>query len=603
MSIDDFTNLYPMKKTHKITIKSILDLETGEEIESIKFFNQSLYKIFQLRSEIESDIQNGRKRYVCYFCKQHIKIRGKRGGVQTFHFAHLKDSKDCPIKTDSKYSKEEILRMKYNGAKESEPHNRLKGQIEYFLKENERTKGEIEQVLLETIKKDEMIPLVWKKPDVSAVHLGKKLVFELQLSTTFLSVIVSRQDFYKRNRNFIFWIFNEFEIEKEKRRFMQSDIFYTNNQNAFEFNSKTLELSKIEQDLVLCCYYQHPYRDNYELKYNWSKEYVKLSDLTFDFTNYKAYYFDVATVQAKIQKEINLDVENRRREDEQIKLEEEQRRRSYERELNLSKWGRDWKFFFTKEEYFYNNKELIIADTLIKRNGIEIVILLQNKSISKQEISMIDNFFYMNDKKVIWLLNGENLGLRVDSKPNRRKIWKNYPRKEKRLFGYKNEKQYYFETCYINDYVYKLVKRQGNYLAIVNRQEKIYGDKRKRILEAENYEQHLKNINKLKKLYPTLNVEEDRQIVTETIQVTTGRKTVKIERCSYEDIPVYAEIYVNNFKEEWVTDSYENNIKWSRGFEGTASQCFVDFEQDGLYHVQSKKYFSKDRFLEKYRNF
>jgi len=120
----------------KRTIESILDMKKGIIIDSEEFFSKSEDVIFKFRTQIEIDIQNKVKRFICLYCKQNVKIRGGRSKKTILHFAHLKDSNDCPIKTDNKYSKEQIERIKYNGAKESELHITLKNKIAYHLNLN-----------------------------------------------------------------------------------------------------------------------------------------------------------------------------------------------------------------------------------------------------------------------------------------------------------------------------------------------------------------------------------------------------------------------------------------------------------------------------------
>ncbi|MEG9134434.1 DUF6035 family protein, partial [Acinetobacter baumannii] len=51
----------------------------------------------------------------------------------------------------------------------------------------------------------------WRKPDVSALYLNKLIVFEGQLSTTFLNVIIDRKVFYQDNNACLIWIFDRFK--------------------------------------------------------------------------------------------------------------------------------------------------------------------------------------------------------------------------------------------------------------------------------------------------------------------------------------------------------------------------------------------------------
>ncbi len=286
------------------TISSILDLKTGNEIKSEIFFKKGIDEIFQFRYDFESAIREQNSRFVCYYCKQPVKIRGKRDSKVIMHFAHLRDSDECPIKTGNKYSKEEIQRIKYNGAKESKLHFNLKIGLAGFLKRNKEYKKGVEEVNIESVMKDQAIPKTWKKPDVSSIYKGKSVVFELQLSTTFLSVINSRQEFYKENETYILWVFSTFDTDDDKRKFTQSDIFYNNNYNDFEFNQEAIELSKKENDLVLKCYYKKLYIEDLSIIDEWDECMVKLQDLTFDNENYSVYYYNYLAEQERLKEEL-----------------------------------------------------------------------------------------------------------------------------------------------------------------------------------------------------------------------------------------------------------------------------------------------------------
>lgn len=63
--------------------------------------------------------------------------------------------------------------------------------------------------------------------------------FELQISTTFIQVIVDRENFYKENNTYIMWIFLEFDCEQ----FTQLDISYANKSNTFVFDEEARNLS------------------------------------------------------------------------------------------------------------------------------------------------------------------------------------------------------------------------------------------------------------------------------------------------------------------------------------------------------------------------
>lgn len=138
----------------------------------------------------------GNARFICPECKQPVKINGhklQRGRV--CYFAHFKDSDDCPYKTGTNRTKEEIERLKYSLVQESERHKRLKAVIASAL-EGEKSKSMgVGKVECEKRINSEIPYLKWRRPDIYAEYNGRKYVFELQLSTTFVSVIVDRDIF------------------------------------------------------------------------------------------------------------------------------------------------------------------------------------------------------------------------------------------------------------------------------------------------------------------------------------------------------------------------------------------------------------------------
>ncbi|MCK5741202.1 MAG: hypothetical protein KAH48_03215 [Chlorobi bacterium] len=290
------------------TIERVLDLETEKEITALNFFKEPEDIIFQIRTEIEKtyqsvvDTNNDRnKRYVCYYCKQMVKINGK-GIKREPHFAHFRDSDDCHIKTNTKFTKDEIERIKYNGAKESIAHKTIKEFVFNQLTNDKNHKD----VGIEKILRSEKVPNKWRKPDVSSNYLSKKIVYEVQLSTTFLSVIVGRSIYYENENIYLLWIFNKFTPE-DKITFSQKDVYYNNNNNVFVLNEEAQKRSKLKNELVFCCHYRKPYKDGWAVEYEWETEYVTMSDLTYDSKIFIIYYYDVESNVKKLQSKIEIE--------------------------------------------------------------------------------------------------------------------------------------------------------------------------------------------------------------------------------------------------------------------------------------------------------
>jgi len=317
------------------TIKEVMNLDTRELIYADDFFLQDENIIWKYRELCQEAIKKRRDPFlVCSTCGQLVQISGGRGErKKVTYFKHLKDSKDCPIKTDSNSSKEDILRGKYNGQKEGKEHIETKRLIASFLELNKSTKGEISHCDLEKVIKGNRDFLEWRKPDITSLFKDKTLVFEIQLSTTFLDVICERQHFYKEKQMFILWVFRKFEIEEDKQRFTQKDVFYSNNRNAFILNDEAIRLSEENKDLYLLCQYQEPIARGERLIYEWREKYVCLSELIFDEITYKVYYYDVDKAEQKIRQNI---LERKKREEERLlrDREEEEKRIEEEKKRN-----------------------------------------------------------------------------------------------------------------------------------------------------------------------------------------------------------------------------------------------------------------------------
>jgi competence CoiA-like predicted nuclease len=274
------------------TISEVIDNESENTIQAEAFFAQDEDIIFKQRYELEEAIQLNKKLWVCPICRQMVKIRGRKDGIISMHFAHLADGLDCPIRTGRDYTKDQILRMKYNGQKESPRHNRLKNLIADKISKDERfTEINVEK-RFEGICKD------WRKPDVSAIFNGKRVVFELQLTTTFLTVIAERNLFYRNNQTYILWIFDNKIQNISSMRFMEKDIFYPNYHNAF-----FIDANDDGNQFKLICGYERPTIISDTIKNEWELQKINFAELTFS-PDFQVYWFDYEDQKKSVQTEI-----------------------------------------------------------------------------------------------------------------------------------------------------------------------------------------------------------------------------------------------------------------------------------------------------------
>lgn len=273
----------------KLSIPEVYDVRDGRIINSKEFFSQNENELILWRRSLQEEYLMGQARFICPECKQPVKISGhKLARGKVCYFSHFKDSDDCPYKTSVNRTKEEIERLKYSLVQESDRHKRLKEVIASALKgDNSVSKG-VENVECEKRINSDIPYLNWRKPDVYAEYNGRKFVFELQLSTTFVSVIVDRDIFYRLNNYNIVWVFN-FEDNREYVdlcNLMCKDIYYANKRNVFIFDADAEEKSQEMGELVLKCRWL-------DENGKWSSdEYVTLDMFKYDEENHKPYIVD-----------------------------------------------------------------------------------------------------------------------------------------------------------------------------------------------------------------------------------------------------------------------------------------------------------------------
>lgn len=335
----------PSKDSTKRTIDTVIDLENDEEIYAKQFFSQPEGIIFKKRYELENAIKLRRPMYVCKYCGQMVKISGRKTerGVARF-FSHLRDCDDCDYKTTTGRTRREINREKFARCNEGERHKFLKAVIAKYL---EMTNGVTDVRTENTVKGNHPI-LRWRRPDVIANYRGQEVVFELQLSTTFVSVIAERDLFYRLNHKHIIWVsnFDEQGEHVDLTNMMVKDIYYNNRMNLFIFDLDAQRKSEELGELVLKCNWlipdgtpngtwQYP---NGNTSDKLGGKYIRLSDLTFDKT-YKPYYVDAEKVYYEAHPEFKIKVTSIEEENKEILTEldrqwEEEKEREQHEEID-----------------------------------------------------------------------------------------------------------------------------------------------------------------------------------------------------------------------------------------------------------------------------
>lgn len=377
-----------MSYTVKTYIK-VSDEEREQKTSDVFFLNQDVesrrLELFKIRNEEVELYKKGKSLYICGYCKKPIRICGGRGkNKQSLHFRHYgRDNKECKYENKERLTDEQILRIKYNGAKEGKKHENYKNFVAERLLSIEHPKLSVKDVEVEKVYKDRAISMEWRKPDVMATLPDKKIAFELQFSTTFLSVIAARQEFYREHKIFIFWIFDKFSLEKGQQSFAQLDILVSNNYNVFVLDEEAKKLSIQNNDLYLKCYYITYRNEHGKLSEPiWEFQLISFSQLIYNNEDYKVFAWDTEYKKKEIINEIAK--KNSRKE------EAEQQQDIHKKKISS--------FFYLMEGVNRDFDLSVIKNSLSNIKFIELIPRLY---------STLDSI--ENEGAILALRNGENL--------------------------------------------------------------------------------------------------------------------------------------------------------------------------------------------------
>lgn len=276
-------------------IAEVLDLHTGRHQHAASVIGDEFDRVIQLRSALKDGIEEHAPLYACSICSVPVYLVATPD-KQRFFFRHLAEEGNCPAVTRGALSQDAIRALKYNGAKESARHKQVKSWVAQSLAADPDFTGiEVESVV------KGLQGIEWRKPDVRALYRGRPVVFEIQLSTTFLDVITARRRFYLREGALLVWVFAEFD-SFAGRPLTQDDVFYNNNRNAFLVTADTVAASEATGQFHLECRWEEPLFPSGTSPLQ-SKT-LPFQDLTLDWDRQQAYYYDFYGPQEDIRRQL-----------------------------------------------------------------------------------------------------------------------------------------------------------------------------------------------------------------------------------------------------------------------------------------------------------
>ena len=292
-------------------------VETGAFTLVEAVIGTELYELMQLRMKVRTAMHREQPLYQCSICFVPVFLCCAKD-EKRFYFKHRHEDGNCPSVTRSELSQDELDARKYNGAKESRLHIRMKEWLVACL----QVDGRFENIAPEKRWKG-AVTREWRQPDVRATYNGVPIAFEVQLSTTYLNVIAERRQFYLEQGGLLFWIFAEFD--SQHLRMTEEDVFYNNNQNAFVVTSKTVAHSLADKEFYLGCIWAEPTRDGGTSALH--RKRVSIHELTLEPASQRAYYFDFDGRRQQLREDVELE---RRRLQEAAAAQDQQLRDEFE---------------------------------------------------------------------------------------------------------------------------------------------------------------------------------------------------------------------------------------------------------------------------------
>ena len=278
-------------------IDEVLDRDKGLPVQSVSFIARELRAVMQDRAAIVSRLRKDLENpwLVCPYCMAAVYLVSNV--ERRFFFRHRHEDQDCPKKSGPGLSQEVLDALRYNGAKESLAHQRVKEIVRQSLLADSRfSVPEVEKVWRG------MDRTAWRKPDVQTSWNDRRFAFEIQLSTTYLSVVVERRDFYQAEGGHLIWIFQEFDPNRTRRA--EEDVFFNNNTNAFVANTTTLKRSREIGKFCLECWYTVPFLLDGRIEDEWRCSEVSIDDLTFDLERQRVFFFDYDAARARLDEDL-----------------------------------------------------------------------------------------------------------------------------------------------------------------------------------------------------------------------------------------------------------------------------------------------------------
>lgn len=281
--------IYPMRGKPRQTVKLAVDYETGELVSAESLLDLDEDKFSELRrsamaARVDRKRGGSRVRFQCAICKQPLFLSRYRAEWVNRWFVHDGKAEGCPWYEGSKLTPDQMKALIYRGQQEGAQHQEYKQFLARWLEKD----PEVTNIALEQTTFSEVIKGEWRRPDVKCTYRGQQLVYEIQLSYTFLSDVIARDEFYKREGIFIVWVFACFDLN----RAAVTDEAFFNRRNLFVLDAEAMHQTAEKGTLVFSGYWQVPHVIDGHLSDIWTSGFVSLREVSFPLSTFRPYFFD-----------------------------------------------------------------------------------------------------------------------------------------------------------------------------------------------------------------------------------------------------------------------------------------------------------------------
>lgn len=281
----------------KPEIDAVRNPRTGHVLNVRRLIRAFRYeRAILLRQRLKALVKRDEARLVCATCGVPVYLACST--TKRFFFRHRQEDGSCPAVTRTQLSEADIRAMKYRGAQESGAHKRVKALLLRSLSADPRFK----EVASERTWRASEGLCGLRRPDVSARTDTDRLAFEVQLSTTFMDVLLSRKEFYRAEGAALVWVLPYFH--PSYRRMTDDDILFGNNSNVFVVDERSAAASEAAGSFIMTCWYRKPIIQGDKIVDEWVERMVRWDEITVDVDRQAIIVFDYAQEAARLREEL-----------------------------------------------------------------------------------------------------------------------------------------------------------------------------------------------------------------------------------------------------------------------------------------------------------